>query len=124
MLRRPLASWVFGCDICQMVCPWNRFASPQGDPAFHPGQTSHPQLITELEITPAEFNRRFERSPIRRAKRRGYLRNVSVALGNTGRARDLPALQQALDDPEPMVREHAAWAIREIEQREAEAGSR
>ncbi len=120
-LRGLLGDWVFGCDVCQEVCPWNRFASPQGDPAFHPAAEAHPQLIRELELTPTEFNRRFKRSPVHRAKRRGYLRNVAVALGNKGRAEDLPALRQALRDPEPLVREHAAWAIQEIERREAEA---
>ena len=113
---RPLAGdWVFGCDICQMVCPWNRFAAPEGDLAFNPREdTPYPQLTRELDLTPKEFNRKFKDSPIQRAKRRGYLRNVSVALGNEGRLEDIPALEKALKDAEPMVREHAAWAIGSI----------
>jgi epoxyqueuosine reductase len=113
---RPLTGdWVFGCDICQMVCPWNRFATAEGDPAFQPAEgASSPQLIRELELTPKEFNRKFKSSPIRRAKRRGYLRNVAVAIGNEGKPEDMPDLEKALNDVEPMVREHAAWAIQSI----------
>jgi epoxyqueuosine reductase len=113
---RPLTGdWVFGCDICQMVCPWNRFAAPEGDPAFRPREdTYHPRLIQELELTPKEFNHKFKDSPILRAKRRGYLRNVAVALGNEGNPEDIPALDKALKGAEPMVREHAAWAIERI----------
>ncbi len=116
-LRSPTGDWLFGCDICQQVCPWNRFAAPHGDPAFESRSGSQPELIQELEISTAEFNRRFKHSPIRRAKRRGYLRNVAVALGNTGTEQDIPALEKALDEPEPLVRQHAAWAIEEIKKR-------
>ncbi len=117
-LRSGMGNWIFGCDICQQVCPWNHFAEPHGDAAFEPRVAwGEPDLIRELEITPAEFNLRFRHSPIRRAKRRGYLRNAAVALGNTGTAADIPALEKALDDPEPLVREHGAWAIEEIKRR-------
>lgn len=114
---RPLAGdWVFGCDICQMVCPWNRFAAAEGDPAFRPvDDRSRPTLIRELELAPNDFNRKFKDSPIRRTKRRGYLRNAAVALGNIGHPEDAPALEKALEDDETMVREHAAWAIGRIE---------
>ncbi len=71
----------------------------------------------ELLISKQEFNQRFKRSPVKRAKRRGYLRNVAVALGNTGNMHSLPVLQNALNDEEPMVREHAKWAIEEISKR-------
>jgi epoxyqueuosine reductase len=111
-LRPLVGDWVFGCDICQMVCPWNRFAV-EGDPAF--GEETPPLSLTgELALTPQEFNQRFKRTPVKRAKRRGYLRNVAVALGNTGNMQALPVLNQALEDPEPIVREHAKWAIEEI----------
>lgn len=114
-LREKIGGWVFGCDICQLVCPWNRFAG-EGDPAF--GIESPPPTLTEeLVISTGEFNQRFKRSPVRRAKRRGYLRNVAVALGNTGDLLALPVLKRALADPEPMVREHAQWAIVEINKR-------
>ena len=75
-------------------------------------------LTDELLISTQEFNQRFKRSPVKRAKRRGYLRNVAVALGNTGDMHALPVLQNALNDEEPMVREHAQWAIEEISIRE------
>ena len=114
-LRPLISNWAFGCDVCQMVCPWNRFAV-EGDPAFGTQNPSR-SLTEELEITPQEFNQRFKRTPIQRAKRRGYLRNVAVALGNTAGWHALPVLNKALEDPEPMVREHAKWAVEEIKKR-------
>jgi epoxyqueuosine reductase len=122
-LRPLIGDWVFGCDICQMVCPWNRFAV-EGDPAFGTHSSSPlragspPSLTDELGLTSQEFNGRFKQTPIKRAKRRGYLRNVAVALGNTADWHALPVLNQALEDPEPLVREHAKWAIEEIKRRE------
>jgi epoxyqueuosine reductase len=115
-LRPLIGGWVFGCDICQMVCPWNRFAAPDGDPAFNPRDDSpQPDLIRELELTPKDFNRKFKDSPIQRPKRRGYLRNVAVALGNEGHPKAIPALKETHKDEEKMVRTHAAWAIERIE---------
>ena len=114
-LRDKLGSWIFGCDICQMVCPWNRFA-PEGDPAFAEKEPL-PSLTDELTLTPQTFNQRFKRTPIQRPKRRGYLRNVAVALGNTGDMHALPVLQTALHNEEPLVREHAGWAIEQIKKR-------
>ena len=115
-LRDKMGNWVFGCDICQAVCPWNRFA-PEGDPAFSEKEPP-PPLTDELALTPQTFNQRFKRTPIQRAKRRGYLRNVAVALGNTGDVHALPVLQNALKDEEPLIREHAQWAINKISQAE------
>ena len=112
-LREKIGGWAFGCDICQMVCPWNRFA-PEGDPAFLGNSPPSPD---DLTLTPKEFNQRFKRTPITRARRRGYLRNVAVALGNTGGMHALPMLQIALKDVDPMVREHASWAINKIKLR-------
>ena len=114
-LRDKMGNWVFGCDICQMVCPWNRFAE-EGDLAF--GQDSPARSLTEEQsISAEEFNQRFKRTPVKRAKRRGYLRNVAVALGNTGDMHALPVLQNVLKHEEPLVREHAQWAIEKINQR-------
>jgi epoxyqueuosine reductase len=110
-LRDKIGGWVFGCDICQMVCPWNRFA-PEGDPAFDDGFP--PPSPEDLTLTPQAFNTRFKRTPLQRAKRRGYLRNLAVALGNTGDSLHLPVLQTASNDLEPLVREHAQWAINQI----------
>jgi epoxyqueuosine reductase len=114
-LRDEMGNWIFGCDICQMVCPWNRFA-PEGDPAFMEDDPL-PALPDELTLTPQAFNQRFKRTPVQRAKRRGYLRNVAVALGNTADMHALPVLQNALNDEEPLVREHAKWAIEQIKKR-------
>jgi len=118
-LRPFVGNWVFGCDICQMVCPWNRFADPVGDPAFIPVKIgSYPTLIRELELSPQDFNHKFKNSPIQRAKRRGYLRNVAVALGNEGRPESIPALEEALKDAEPIVQNSVAWAIERIQKKE------
>lgn len=118
-LRPLMQNWVFGCDVCQQVCPWNRFAAQDGEPAFAPREEAIPLpiLTEELSLTPEEFNRKFKGSPVKRAKRRGYLRNVTVALGNSGDSSALPALEQALEDPEPLVRVHAEWAIQTIQQK-------
>lgn len=117
-LRASMGNWVFGCDICQEVCPWNRFAEPYGDPAFRARKdTVNPALIKELAITPAEFNRKFKNSPIKRSKRRGYLRNISVALGNHGSPRAIPSLKTIQKDPEPLLWEHTRWAIEQIRKR-------
>jgi epoxyqueuosine reductase len=111
-LRDKVGHWAFGCDICQEVCPWNRFAG-EGDPAF--GEHSPARsLEEEISTSPQEFNQRYKGSPVKRAKRRGYLRNVAVALGNTGSLHALPVLQDAAKDEEPLVREHAKWAIEKI----------
>jgi epoxyqueuosine reductase len=113
-LRPLVGEWVFGCDVCQQVCPWNR-----SKPILHIG--SIPDLQAELKITPEEFNRRFQGTPLRRAKRRGYLRNVAVALGNSHDSTAIPALVQTLrQDPEPLVRGHAAWALGQIGGRAAQ----
>jgi len=117
---RPLtADWVFGCDICQMVCPWNiRFAPESGDPAFEPRPgLPNPLLAEELALSPQEFNKKFKNSPLKRAKRRGYLRNVAVAAGNSGKVELLSALEQAEKDDEALVREHAQWALKQIKNR-------
>lgn len=116
-LRPAIGNWVFGCDICQEVCPWNqRFASMQGDSAFDPRpDIPMPILVDELSLTPQAFNRKFVGSPVKRAKRSGYLRNVAVALGNTADPSSVPALANALKhEEEPLVRAHAAWALGQI----------
>jgi len=119
-LRPQMGTWVFGCDVCQMVCPWNRRAPLEGDPAFAPRpDVPRPLLTEELHLTPQTFNRKFKGNPLKRAKRRGYLRNVAVALGNLDDAAAVPALAKALRDAEPLVRAHAAWALGRIRSPEA-----
>jgi epoxyqueuosine reductase len=124
-LRPLVGNHIFGCDICQEVCPYNVKARPTSEPAYAPRQGLHaPDLIPLLALTEQEFRRRFRGSPILRAKRRGFLRNVAVALGNIGSAEAVPALIHALDDEEPLVRGHAAWALGRIGTPEALAGLR
>lgn len=115
-LRPQMGDWVFGCDICQQVCPWNeRFAAEQGDPVFAPRDSATwVDLEDELALGPQAFNHHFRLSPVKRPKRRGYLRNVAVALGNAGDTSSVPALAEALQDTEPLLRGHAAWALGQI----------
>lgn len=116
-LRSAIGNWVFGCDICQQVCPWNqRFALVEGDPAFSPRlNIPKPLLREELGLSQEEFSRKFKGSPVKRARRRGFLRNVAVALGNQKNFRAISQLAKALSsDPEPLVRGHCAWALGEI----------
>lgn len=115
-LRPQIGNWVFGCDVCQQVCPWNlRFAASSSEERFAvKPERAQTILKDELALTPQEFNRKFKGSPIQRTKRRGYLRNVAIALGNIGDADSVPALIQALSDSEPLVRGHAAWALGQI----------
>jgi len=116
-LRQPIGDWAFGCDLCQQVCPWNiRFAPPEGDPAFAP-RPGIPQidLLEEINLTPQTFNQKFKGSPVKRAKRRGYLRNVATILGNQKDPAAVPALIQTLKaEPEALIRQHAAWALGQI----------
>jgi epoxyqueuosine reductase len=124
-LRPLVGNHIFGCDICQEVCPYNVKARPTLESAYAPRQGLHaPDLIPLLALSEQEFRRRFRGSPILRAKRRGFLRNVAVALGNVGNAEAVPALVRALNDEEPLVRGHAAWALGRIGTLEALAGLR
>ena len=113
-LRPKLGNLIFGCDICQEVCPWNKKIALNTKNEGEIKIDSRPDLITELSLTPQEFNKKFKNNPVKRAKRRGYLRNVAVALGNAGDPDSIPALEKALDDIEPLVRDHAKWALNEI----------
>jgi epoxyqueuosine reductase len=115
-LRAGMGTHIFGCDICQEVCPYNARCRASADPAFQPRPGLHaPELLPLLRLTAQEFREAFRGSPILRAKRRGFLRNVCVALGNLGSAGALPALIETLaGDPEPLVRGHAAWALGRI----------
>ncbi len=119
-LRPLVGNHIFGCDICQEVCPYNVKTRPTSEPAYAPRPGLYaPDLIPLLALTEQEFRRHFRGSPILRAKRRGFLRNVAVALGNVGNAEAVPALTGALDDEEPLVRGHAAWALGRIGTAEA-----
>ena len=114
-LRPLVGDWIFGCDICQDVCPVNRKAIGSLEPAFQQRHDfSAPALIPLLELDQAGFSARFRRSPIKRAKRVGLQRNVCVALGNIGDPVAIPALVAALRHDSSLVREHASWALGRI----------
>ncbi len=115
-LRPRLGNRVFGCDLCIQVCPWTRrFARPRADDAFPVDlERRAPPLLELIGLDAAAFRARFRGTAVERAKRRGLLRNVAVALGNWGDPRAVPALAAALADPEPLIRGHAAWALGRI----------
>ncbi len=117
-LRPLMGDRIFGCDDCLDACPWNRFAKTSRQSAFAAQEsTTGFGLRDYLRLTDAEFRTLFRNSPIKRIKRRGFLRNVCVALGNVGTREDLASLQRAATDPEPLIAEHAQWAISRICQR-------
>lgn len=117
-LRPLVGNRIFGCDDCLAVCPWNRFArAGRLMAAARRSDLEAPALLDLLALDEAGFKRRFAGTPVLRAKRRGLLRNVCVALGNVGGRSALPALQRAALDPEPLIAEHAQWAVTRIEQR-------
>ncbi|MBK8900195.1 MAG: tRNA epoxyqueuosine(34) reductase QueG [Anaerolineaceae bacterium] len=138
-LRLLMGNWVYGCDICQVVCPFNRFARPTDEIAFYPGgdrelaigdwetqkspvanrqsplwDVAAPPLLDLLTLDEARFAERFAHSPIQRIKRTRLVRNACVAAGNWGSETAVPALIHLLTDPEPIIRGHAVWALRQI----------
>jgi epoxyqueuosine reductase len=116
-LREGVGAHLYGCDVCQDVCPWNlRFSSELKEPAFAArgalaGRDARTLAREVLGMTQEEFSRAFKGSPMKRAKLRGLKRNAAVVLGNVGTADDAAVLTRALDDAEPLVREHAALAL-------------
>jgi epoxyqueuosine reductase len=116
--RRLIGTRIFGCDDCLEVCPWNRFAESSREAAFAARDfVTDWRLRDFLGLDDAGFRRLFRNSPVKRIKRPAFLRNVCIALGNAGTADDLPALRAAADDPDPLIAEHAHWAIAEIGRR-------
>ena len=111
-LRHLIGNKIFGCDECQETCPWNRFARKTSEKCFSPGEGYEmPDLIPLVGITPGEFEQRFKKSPIYRATRDGFVRNVVTALGNSGKHEAIPVLEKALLDSSPLVRASSAWAL-------------
>ena len=111
-LRPGLGDWLFGCDVCQEVCPWNREAPPTQELEFQPTADLNPMELTALfSLTEADFRTRFRHTPLWRAHRRGLLRNAAIVLGNQRCAAARPALLLGLVDTEPLVRGAAAWAL-------------
>ena len=119
-LRPAIGNRIFGCDDCLAACPWNRFAREGSlmKNHAHP-ELAAPDLIDLLQLSDADFKSRFAGTPILRTKRRGLLRNVCVALGNVGDASALPCLQKAAGDSEPLIAEHAHWAIEQIRNKDS-----
>jgi epoxyqueuosine reductase len=119
-LRPLIGELVYGCDICQEVCPWNeRFALPLREPAFAAratiaGKDAQTLAREILAMSDEDFRTAFKGSPMKRAKLRGLKRNAAVLLGNVGVSTDVEVLARALDDPEPLVREHAEWALEQF----------
>lgn len=115
-LRPLMGNWVYGCDVCQAVCPFNRFAVPAVEAVFRPDSwdAAAPSLLSLLALDEAGFARRFAGSPVRRIKRARLVRNACVAAGNWGSLAAVPALLPLLADSAPVVRGHAAWALHRI----------
>jgi epoxyqueuosine reductase len=116
--RKAIGNRIYGCDDCLAACPWNKFARAGNlmKASARPDMNS-PDLIELLSLDEKDFKLRFVGSPILRTKRRGFLRNVCIALGNVGDKSTLPALEKSTHDAEPLIAEHARWAISEIESR-------
>lgn len=110
-LRGQVGDWLFGCDVCQEVCPWNRHAPGSLEPAFQPRAGSSLPLADLLGLDDAGFRARFRGTPLFRAKRRGLLRSAAIVLGNRPDAASGPALFAALADSDAVVRGAAAWAL-------------
>jgi len=114
-MREGMGRHVFGCDICQDVCPWNRKAPATGAGEFQPREgLVNPALEWLAEMSPEEFREKFHRSPIRRAKRNGLRRNAVIAMGNSGDRRLVPVLEKLADDEDELVAEHARWALTKL----------
>lgn len=118
-LRHLIGDRVFGCDDCLDACPWNRFARQSRESTFMAREAVDLPLRELLEMDEETFRASFRKSPVKRVKHRGLRRNVCVALGNTGGPDDLPALEKAAREDDPLITEHAEWAIAQIHKRHA-----
>lgn len=119
-LREGIGNNIFGCDICQDVCPWNRRADTTDDPPFQPRDGLYNPELSELAgLDVDQFRALFKGSPVKRAKRKGILRNVMIAMGNSANTGFIPYIENSLGDEEPLVRAHAVWALYKIQGRGA-----
>ena len=113
--RVAIGDRIYGCDDCLDACPWNRFAQKSREISFHAHAAVFEKRLRDfLDLDDGGFRALFAKSPVKRIKRPRFLRNVCVALGNTGNFEDLPALHRAAQDPDPLIAEHAAWAVARI----------
>ena len=111
-LRNQMGDWIFGCDVCQDVCPWNRKAPTTDEPCFQPTPNQNPvDLVSLFDLDDDSFRARFRKTPLWRSKRRGILRNAAIAMGNQPSGTNLVPLEKGLNDPEPLIRGASAWAI-------------
>jgi len=113
-LADQIGEWLFGCDVCQEVCPWNRKAEPGHEPTLGPS-ASFGTLEALLELDPEAFRARFRGSAITRTKRAGLLRNAAIVLANRGERRAAGVLTRALGDEDAVVRHAAAWALEKLD---------
>ncbi len=120
-LRPLMGNWIMGCDVCQEVCPFNRFALPTAESAFYPLNLDRaaPPLLTLLQLDEASFRALFAGSPVMRLKRERLIRNACIAAGNWGNPAAIPALRDLLVDANPLIRGHAGWALNQIMDSEA-----
>jgi epoxyqueuosine reductase len=115
-LRRAIGTWIFGCDICQEVCPFNAGTGEPPDPQLRPRSQDHavPELVAMAQLNTNQLRRFVRRTALRRTPRPVLRRNIAIALGNTGSAEAIPALTAMLGDAHPIVRAHAVWALAEL----------
>jgi epoxyqueuosine reductase len=122
-LRTAVGDWIFGCDVCQEVCPFNRFASDNAWPEFQPEAGAGPRLdlVEVLSIASDDaFRARFCGTPLTRPKRRGLLRNAAIVAANVGAIKAVPSLIERIEaDPEPLIRGHALWALEQLDSKRA-----
>jgi len=119
-MREKIGRHVFGCDICQDVCPWNRKAPISANPDFLPDESLiNPDLAELSQLSAAEFRRRFRGSPISRAKHSGFLRNVAIAMGNSQRSEYIPRLEELSRSDDAIIAAHALWAIARLREKHA-----
>ncbi len=121
-LRERIGDWVFGCDVCQVVCPWNHRAPQSGLTEFAPADDMNPiDAVSLFDLDDAAFRRRFRHTPLWRSKRRGLLRNAAIVLGNSSVEKGLAALVRGLNDHESVVRGASAWALGRYDAQQATA---
>ncbi len=121
-LRPKFGNWIFGCDICQEVCPWNKKFGPRQEEQAEQEKivaTLFPSLTELIALDDDGFRNRFRKTALWRTKRRGLLRNVAIALGNSGNPEAVAPLRTALQDSEPLIRGHAAWALGQLDEKQA-----